>query len=151
MNVLEKVRSLLKDIRAGRGKASEHWSLAERLFMRMTNDLAAIDNAVKNRDIDAAETLLAKIEGRVQAKETAPLPAFTSEELDAAYRSFVKRLKVSRLADESRLGGRYTSGGRTSSIDAMMPPDEFPPLIWQALVRAGKLRDMGGGFYGEVK
>jgi hypothetical protein len=75
------------------------------------------------------------------------LPEFSAEELDAAFRAFNKRLKVTRLADESKLGGRYTSGGRKSKVDAMQPPDGFPDQIWLALVRAGRLQDMGDGFF----
>jgi len=63
-------------------------------------------------------------------------------------KAFKKRLKLGRLADESRLGGRYTSGGRTSKIDAIEPPREFEPGVWKALAAEGKLRDFGRGFYG---
>ncbi len=66
-------------------------------------------------------------------------------------RAYTKRLKLARLADESRLGNRYTTGGRKSAIDAIIPPEEFPPEVWKALALAGKLRDTGGGFYAPVE
>jgi hypothetical protein len=149
MNVLEKVRSLAKDLRANKGNAAENWALAGRLLARLSNDAARIKQITDARDIGGLESLIDTIEGKAAAAAAAPLPEFPASELDAAYRAFHKRLKVSRLADESKLGGRYTSGGRHSEIDAIQPPDGFPSDIWPALVRAGKLKDAGGGFYRE--
>ena len=149
MNVLEKVRSLAKDLRANKGNAAENWALASRLLARLSNDSARIKQVIDARDITGLESLVDAIEGKAAAEAAAPLPEFPASELDAAYRAFQKRLKVSRLADESKLGGRYTSGGRHSEIDAIQPPDGFPNEIWPALVRAGKLKDAGGGFYRE--
>ena len=68
----------------------------------------------------------------------------------AALRAFHKRLKLARLNDESKLGGRYTSGGKTSKIDAVEAPREFPERVWKALVADGTLRDTGGGFYADA-
>lgn len=150
MNVLEKVRSLAKDLRANKGNAAENWALASRLLSRVTNDSARIQQVIESRDVNALDALMDTIEGRVAAAAAAPVPEFPASEMDAAMRAFHKRLKVTRLADESKLGGRYTSGGRRSGVDAMQPPDGFPEGIWQALVRAGKLKDTGGGFYSEA-
>lgn len=150
MNVVEKVRSVAKDLRANKGNAAENWALASRLLSRLTNDSARIQQAIQGRDLAGLEALIDAIEGKVAAASAAPVEDFGAADLDAAYRAFHKRIKVSRLADESRLGGRYTSGGRESNIDAIKPPDGFPDSIWPALVRAGKLKDMGGGFYSEA-
>jgi hypothetical protein len=64
-----------------------------------------------------------------------------------ALKAFRKRLKLTRLDDESRLGNRYVTGGRHSAIMAILPPREYPPAVWAALVAQGKLRDAGNGFY----
>ncbi len=149
MNLVDKVRSIAADLAAKRGNASESWALAARLLGRISNDAAAIERVTTSKDPAALTALLDTIEGKAAAAAAAPLPEFPASELDAAMRAFHKRLKVSRLADESKLGGRYTSGGRKSEIDAMQPPDGFPMEIWPALVRAGKLKDAGGGFYRE--
>ncbi|MBX3381054.1 MAG: hypothetical protein KF805_13250 [Phycisphaeraceae bacterium] len=150
MNVLEKVRSVAKDLRANKGNAAENWALASRLLSRLTNDNTRLQQVIQSRDLNGLDALMGTIEGRVAEAAAAPLPEFPASDLDAAMRAFHKRIKVSRLADESRLGGRYTSGGRHSNIDAIQPPDGFPEAIWQALVRAGKLKDTGGGFYSEA-
>lgn len=149
MNLVEKVRSIAADLVAKRGNAAESWALAGRLLGRISNDSAAIENVIATKDPAALVALLDVIEGKAAAAAAAPVREFSASELDAAYRAFHKRLKVSRLADESKLGGRYTSGGRHSEIDAIHPPDGFPAEIWPALVRAGKLKDSGGGFYRE--
>jgi hypothetical protein len=148
MNVLDKVRSIAKDLSAGKGSASEHWALAARLLERLTNDQARVKAVVDARDPAGLVALLDALEQKAAAPK--PVREFPPAEMDAALRAFMKKLKVSRLADESKLGGRYTSGGRKSNIDAMQPPDEFPPEIWPALARAGKLKDLGGGFYGDL-
>jgi hypothetical protein len=73
------------------------------------------------------------------------------ERLKAALKAFKKRLKLTRLDDESRLGGhRPTSAGRTSGVVGIVPPREFPREVWEELARQGKIRDAGGGFYGAV-
>lgn len=150
MNLVEKIRSIAADLIAKRGNAAESWALAGRLLGRISNDAAAIERVISTKDPAALVSLLDAIEGKAAAAAAAPVPEFPASELDAAYRAFHKRLKVSRLADESKLGGRYTSGGRHSEIDAIHPPDGFPADIWPALVRAGKLKDAGGGFYREA-
>ncbi len=143
MNAVEKLRSILSELRAGKG-VKDNWELAFRLLSRMNVGAAALDELMKGRDLDALDRLVTRIEN------PAPAPAahdYSEHDLDHAFKAFNKRLKLMRLADESKLGGRYTSGGRKSSIDAIHPPEEFPKDIWDALVRAGKLRAEGTGFY----
>ncbi|MCP3914857.1 MAG: hypothetical protein GY711_04755 [bacterium] len=62
-------------------------------------------------------------------------------------RAFRKRLKLTRLDHESKLGVGPMTGGRKASFDAILPPHEFPPEVWRALVAEGKLRDLGAGFF----
>lgn len=65
----------------------------------------------------------------------------------AAFKAFKKRLKMTRLDDESKLGGGPLSGGRGSAIVAITPPHEFPPEVWEELARQGKLKNAGHGMY----
>ncbi len=69
------------------------------------------------------------------------------EELKKAYQAFKKRLKLTRLDDESRLGRGAMSGGGKSSIRAIQPPGQYPRALWDELVRQGKLRYVGQGLY----
>ena len=71
----------------------------------------------------------------------------TAQELKAALKAFKKRLKLTRLDAESTLGGGPLSSGRGSGIVAIVPPSQFPPAVWEELVKHGKLKKMGGGTY----
>lgn len=68
-------------------------------------------------------------------------------QLKAALKAFKKRLKLARLDDESRLGGRYTSGGGSSGIVGILPPNQYPQSVWDELEKLGKLRRSGQGVY----
>ena len=81
--------------------------------------------------------------------DTPPAPGSpTPEQLKAAFKAFRRRLKLTRLDEESRLGGRGLTGGRPSGIAGITPPHEYPQEVWDELVRQGKLRKMGHGTYG---
>ena len=71
----------------------------------------------------------------------------SQEELKRALKAFKKRLKLTRLDDESRIGVGPMSGGRDSRIAAIMPPDQYPRSVWDELVKQGKLREGGHGMY----
>ena len=76
----------------------------------------------------------------------APIDA---EQLKHAMKAFRKRLKLTRLDEESKLGrvGNPMSGGKASKIVAIMAPREFPLSVWEELARQGKLKNAGGSFY----
>jgi hypothetical protein len=69
------------------------------------------------------------------------------EELKAAMKAFKKRLKLTRLEEESKLTRRPVTSGRPSDIVAITPPNQFPQAIWDELVKQGKLKSAGHGMY----
>jgi hypothetical protein len=71
----------------------------------------------------------------------------TDEELKKAMKAFKKRLKLTQLDDESRLGRSPLSGGGSSGIESIVPPREFSQEIWDELVRRGRLSKDAEGFY----
>ncbi len=73
------------------------------------------------------------------------------QELKSAMKAFRKRLKLTQLDDQSRIGVGPFSSGRPSGIVAIMPPDQFAPAVWEELVRQGKLKRAGGGMYEMVQ
>jgi hypothetical protein len=76
-------------------------------------------------------------------------PGPSEEELKRALGAFKKRLKLTRLDQESKLGGgRPMTSGKKSDIMGIVPPRDFRDEVWRELARQGKLKDMGGGFYG---
>ena len=70
-------------------------------------------------------------------------PAPTPGDLKAAMKAFRKRLKLTCLDDQSRIGVGPLSGGRNSGIVGITPPDQFPPEVWEELARQGKLKRVG--------
>ena len=71
----------------------------------------------------------------------------TPEELRNALKAFKKRLKLTRLDDESSLGRGPLSGGKSSGIVAITPPHQYPRAVWDQLVAQGRLKYAGQGMY----
>jgi hypothetical protein len=84
-----------------------------------------------------------------QPPDPAPsVPPPSEEELKRALTAFKKRLKLTRLDQESKLGGgRPVTSGRKSDIAGIIPPNQFPRAVWKELAARKQLKDMGGGFY----
>lgn len=80
-------------------------------------------------------------------ESSTPSEAPTPQDLKAALKAFKKRLKITRLDAESNIGGGPLSSGRSSDIVAIMPPNQFPQSVWDALVKLGKLKYAGHGTY----
>lgn len=74
-------------------------------------------------------------------------PEITPAVLKSAYNAFKKRWKITRLDQESRIGRGPMSSGQKSTIAGIMPPDQFPRAVWEALVDQGRLKRAGGGMY----
>ena len=68
----------------------------------------------------------------------------TDEELKRAYKAFKKRIKLTRLDDES---GLSRGGGKKTAITGITPPTGFPMGIWEELVLQGRLKNEGYGTY----
>jgi hypothetical protein len=69
------------------------------------------------------------------------------EVIKKAIHAFKKRLKLTRLDSDSRLGHGPMSSGQMDKILAIQPPNGFPPEVWEELVTLGKLRRSGHGLY----
>jgi hypothetical protein len=72
------------------------------------------------------------------------------QELKLALKAFKKRLKLTRLDAESRIGVGPLSSGANWGIAAIMPPNQYPRAVWEELVRQGKLKNAGQGMYSLV-
>lgn len=151
MNAIQKLRQLHTEI-AGSGDGLtivDSWRVVERLLPRATNDREEADRVIAEQDADGLGRLIDAIENPSPVGGSEGAEA-THEEKKAALRAFHKRLKLARLNDESKLGGRLMTGGKQSEIDAVEAPREFPGRVWKALVADGTLRDCGGGFYADA-
>ena len=76
-----------------------------------------------------------------------PATEHQPKELKAAMKAFRKRLKLTCLDDQSRIGVGPMSSGRASGIVGITPPDQYPDSVWEELARQGKLREIGHGQY----
>ena len=85
--------------------------------------------------------------------EPAPPPADgpSPQELKLALKAFKKRLKLTRLDADSRIGVGPMSSGSTWGITAIMPPNQYRRAVWDELVRQGKLKNAGQGMYSLVE
>lgn len=79
-----------------------------------------------------------------------PVPP-SPEELKRALKAFKKRLKLTRLDSESKLGVGPMSGGPGWGVVAIQPPDQYPREVWEELVRQGKLKNASHGMYALVE
>lgn len=68
------------------------------------------------------------------------------ETLKRAMKAFKKRLKLTALDEDSRLGRGPFSKGNTG-VCAIQPPNQYPLAVWEELCRQGKLRHSGHGLY----
>lgn len=68
------------------------------------------------------------------------------ETLRRAMKAFKKRLKLTALDDDSRLGRGPFSGG-AAGVYAIRPPDQYPDKVWEELRKQGKLKNAGHGMY----
>jgi len=148
MNAVQKLRQMVGEI----GKTTESgpqqaaWDLVGRLLARMPVDAAEAGRICDQKDLAGLDVMVSRLE-QPEAPPAPSGPTIPEEELDRALKAFKKRLKLMRLAEESKLGGRQLTGGRKSEIDAIIPPDEFPYEVWQALAASGRLKSAGQGFY----
>ena len=99
---------------------------------------------------DDATAEPAKLESTETPAAPEPEP-HTKEELQAALKAFRKRLRLTRLDDESRMGYGPTSSGQSSGIVAITPPNQFPMSVWRELARQGKIKRDRGTLYSLVE
>lgn len=74
------------------------------------------------------------------------MPA-TEEELRKALKAFKKRLKLTKLDDNSRIGHGPLSGTSKVQTVAIQPPVGFGREIWEELAEKGYLKRDTTGFY----
>ena len=72
---------------------------------------------------------------------------FSEKELHEALRAFRKRLKMTQLDSDSRLGHGPMSTGSKEKVVSIQPPAGFGKEIWEELAEKGYLKRDGIGFY----
>jgi ribosomal protein S15P/S13E len=153
-------------------QATKLWGRAQVALMRVGVDAQQVANVVNAKDVEGLAALVKQVDAGTPQEAAAPKVRHPSvadgrtiremheqkyaeagtDSLDPAnlrraMNAFKKKLKNFRRDDESKLGGRYVSAGRSSGITAITPPREFPAAVWEELVRQGRLKKGGSGTY----
>ena len=106
-----------------------------------------VDRTGLQNEDPAAAAVSANPDIGASAAPAAAASAVPPETLKHAMHAYKKRLKLTILNDESRLSPRVMTGGRKSEVVAIIPPDQYPKEVWEELVKQGKLKYTGSGFY----
>lgn len=118
------------------------WAGADELLPSVREKEPALAAIIEARDLGA---LQARLAGWQSGKELLPEP--DRGVLHSALKAFKKSMKLTRLDDESRIGGGAMSGGRRSGIVGIPPPARFDRAVFDELVRQGRLKSGGQGIY----
>ncbi len=162
--MLDKLGQIVSDLYLADSpaKADKLWKSAALALEKTAANDAAVRKVLSEKNLEGLARLIGEltVPGKQPAVSTpAPTPAAVTsapaaspaapdpETLKAAMRAFRKRLKLTKLDDESRLGRSPLSSGQQSGVVAIEPPRDYPIAIWEALAEEGKLKRAGRGFY----
>ncbi len=154
--ILRDVEARLNEIAGSDpGSAGPIWGAVHKLLLKTRAESGEVAGIIATRDAKALGRLVRALRGVETPPDTAPetqatageVPTVPPETLKKALRAFRKRINLVRLDHESRLGVGPMTSGKKADFDAIMPPREFGPEVWEALVAAGRLRAAGKSFY----
>jgi hypothetical protein len=128
------------------------WGQLHKTLMAAKVPTGEIMPLIMGRNVEGVQHLLARLRGDEPAIEPAPeltepvveVPDQTKRQ---AMKAFRKRLKLTKLDHESRLGVGPLTGGKAAEFDSILPPHQFPAEVWRALAAEGQLEGTGRGFY----
>jgi hypothetical protein len=129
------------------------WGAMQKALLAAKADAKDVARAIMGRDMATLDAILAVLKGEEPEQPPAPevsdepLPEFPGEQLRDAMKAFRRRVKLTKLDHESKLGRSPLSTGKDADFDSIMPPREFPEDIWKVLVQRGELEQLGYGFY----
>lgn len=124
-------------------QADSIWSAAARAYAKTEQIDPELQACLAAKDLETLKKILSDWDGDRRTR-----PAEDRNLLKRAMKGYRKRLKLTRLDDESRLGvGAMTKGG-ASAIFGIVPPNDYPEAVWVELARQGRLKAVGQGLYG---
>jgi len=140
------LRPALQDEAAG-----AQWGAMQKLLLKAKADSSAVARAVVARDLEAIDRIVEHLEDPESAVAEEPprqdLPDIPQDTLREAMRAFRKRMKLTRLDHESKIGRNPLSTGKGADFDAILPPNQYPAEVWMVLAEKGELESAGKGFY----
>jgi hypothetical protein len=124
-------------------RAASQWKQVYKLLQSTNLPPGRITGVVGMRDVPGLAAMIDQL--RAPALD-APADAPGEDICRRAMQAFRKRLSLTVLDEDSKLGrGPLSKGGGAAA--AIIPPNDWPEPVWQELVRQGKLRYIGHGFY----
>jgi hypothetical protein len=135
------------------------WGEIHKLLLKVHADTGMAARVVASRDLVSLTQLIAAVRGGEPAVDENDDASGSDRRADAndsdippetlkkALRAFRKRLKLTRLDHESKLGRSVMTSGKQADVDAILAPYEFPAEVWKALAARGDLEDAGRGFF----
>ena len=128
-------------------RAASEWKQVYRLLQKADLPTNRFASVVGMRDVAGLAELIEQLRAPAAAAPGPDAETPSAETCKRALRAFRTRLAVTRLDDESKLGRGPLSKGSDDSFAAITAPTEWPEAVWSELVRQGKLRYIGHGFY----
>lgn len=154
-SILQEVEALKPELE--KESAGPEWGKAQRLLIKAKADPSAVAHVVISRDLEALNTLVAELrdpelasaneDADSEPEETEPTPEVPAETMREAMKAFRKRMKLTRLDHESKLGRNPLTTGKLALFESILPPNQYPREVWKALVARGELEATGQGFY----
>jgi len=132
-------------------RAGTQWKQVYKLLQKSGLPAGRFTGVVGMRDTAGLVELIEQLRNPAAAAPGGEAAAIDPQTCKKALRAFRKRQVLTRLDDESKLGRGPLSKGPDESYAAIIPPNEWPEAVWQQLVRQGKLRYIGHGFYEPAK
>ena len=126
-------------------RASVEWKQVFKLLQKTSVPAARVTHVTGMRDVAQLAELIEQLRNPEEAPESSD--DVSDEDCKHAYHAFKKRMKLTVLDEESKLGRSPLTKGSAGSTAAIVPPSEWPDAVWQKLVRQGKLHYIGDGFY----
>lgn len=133
-----RIAELSARLEAAPDQADAIWSAVAGSHARSTQPDPEVADALAARDLTRVAKILDDWD-----HDRRPRPLEDRELLKKAMKAYRKRLKVTRLDDESRLGVGATTKGGSSGIFGITPPTDFPAEVWKELARQGRLKVVG--------
>jgi len=132
----------MDNVKAHPDQSDSAWQEAQRDYAATEVKDPELDSALASRDVSGVQKIFQDWDG-----DRRPRPQEDRTLLKKAMKSFRKRLKLTRLDDESRLGVGATTRGGASGIVGITPPSEYPEAVWRELARQGRLKAERDGVY----
>ena len=127
-------------------RATPEWKQVHKLLDQAGLPAGHVTHVVASRDLAGLNNMIAQLgDPAADVADDEDVP--DEDTCRKAFKAFCKRVKFTVLDEQSKLGRGPLSKGGDAGNPAITPPVEWPEAVWRELVRQGRLKDVGHGFY----